>query len=111
MTNSTREPKNWLVTKTDTHYYVRGLPSGYRDEPDTMLLARYDEGDCDSPHNSKLMHSAIYDLFQCADGLMEGDCFITPHGVFCCMGVHVVPVIETKNEAKARRARLRRLAK
>jgi hypothetical protein len=109
MTNSNREPKNFLVTKSDGDYYVRGLSSD--GDKDTMLLTSLPDGDVATPSNGKLMHAALYDLFQCEDGLMSGDSFITPHGLFLCEGVHVLPVAESKEGAKARRARLRRLAR
>jgi hypothetical protein len=38
----------------------------------------------------KMMHGALYDLFQVDGRLQEGDTFITPFGKFECRGVHVV---------------------
>jgi hypothetical protein len=90
----------FVVEERDGLYFVRGLQSTLSDE-DQVLLVRYDEGDWDSPRTAPLMLSALYDLFQCDDRLKEGDSFITPHGRFSCVGVHVVPADEhTRNEIK-----------
>lgn len=63
------------------------------------------------PTNTKMMHGALYDLVQCDERIGDRDEFVTPHGLFRVYGVHVEQVFELKSEAKARRARLRRLAK
>lgn len=90
----------FVVEERDGLYHVRGLTSQL-DEEDEVLLVRYDEGDCDSPRNAVLMLSALYDLFQCDERIREGDSFVTPHGRFTCVGVHVVPADEhTRNEIK-----------
>ena len=103
------------VLKLDRHYFVQGLTFrlGLEDdaETSTLLLYRHPEGDADSPYNTKMMHSCLYDLVQCDDRIKDGDEFVTPHGLFRVYGIHVDQVFELPAEAKARRARLRRLAK
>lgn len=83
----------YKVDQRDRDYYVVGLPDDFGGHPDTMLLYRYPEGDCDRPYDAEKMHGALYDLFQTHDGLKEGDRFETPHGNFVCEGVHVVPEV------------------
>jgi len=109
MPNTSREPKNWVVIKRDRSYYVQGL--AMEEWPDTMLLSSCDGGDVCCPCTAKLMHRALYDLFQVTDELVTGDTFTTPHGLFVCEGVHVLTVEESPAAKKARRARLRRLAR
>lgn len=114
--------KTWQVLKTDDRSYylvgmrreltgIESLDARRESEPGLFLLARHEEGDCDAPHNAELMLSALYDTHQCYTGMKTGDTIETPHGIFRVDGVHVEPVAscyETKTEAKARRARLRR---
>lgn len=61
------------------------------------------------PTTPKMMYGAVYDLVQCEDRIADGCIITTPHGVFRVVGFHVEQIAETKNEAKARRARIRRL--
>lgn len=82
----------YKVEKRDSSYYVVGLPDESGRYPDTMLLYRYPDGDVDSPYDHDKMLGALYDEYQCHDGLHKGDLFETPFGDFECVGVHVVPV-------------------
>lgn len=110
MTNTNKTTRTWQVLKVDGSYYLQGLVG--RAAPGKMLLARHDAGDVDDPTDIELMHCSLYDLYQTCDQLSDGDLVETPHGKFRCAGVHVTPCWdETKAEAKARRARLRRLAR
>lgn len=119
----TNEPTTWQVLKIDEGYYLIGvredecgiesIDEHTRKAPGIYLLARYDEGDCDRPYNKKLMLSALYDVYQTHDGwAKDGDVIETPHGRFKCGKVDVwEDVYEMPHEAKARRARLRRLGR
>lgn len=106
--------KTHQVVKIQDAYYLLGVYhelDDRRDGPGLYLLARYDEGDCDRPYNQRLMHSALYDAHQCHEFASDGDVVETPHGQFVVRGVHVEPVDQTSAEARARRARLRRIAR
>lgn len=87
----------YKVEKRDNGYYwVVGLRDDFDGGSDTMLLYRvpYPETEWPevaSPESAKRMLGALYDLYQCHDGLKKGDRFETPHGDFECVGVHVVP--------------------
>lgn len=110
MTNTNRAPMTRNVLRIDGHYYVQNL--GDADGRILMYYYTSDESetpDIDSPTNSKMMHGALYDLAQCEDDIKNGDTFVTPHGLFVVRGYHVEPVVETKNKAKTRRAKIRRL--
>jgi len=86
------ESKTWKVSLIDGTHYVVGLTS-YYGVPNTMLLVRYPEGDCDTKmRDVEAMHTALYDLYNCHDAgvLKDGDVFATEFGEFVCSGVHVL---------------------
>ncbi|HYF54550.1 MAG TPA: hypothetical protein VEA41_09850 [Salinarimonas sp.] len=90
-----RAPCEWKVEEDAGRFFVRGLPAPWGD-PDTLLLYRYsseesETPDVGAPSGHDRMHGALYDLYQRADGLQDGDTFDTPFGRFLCAGVHVVP--------------------
>lgn len=82
------------LIKRDGCYYVAGLANEWCDSADTMLIAFYDAGDCDTvSRKGKLMHRALYDLFQTSDALHDGDAFAINNKIaYRCEGVHVVEV-------------------
>lgn len=84
---------NYNLIKRDGTYYVEGLKDDWCKTPDTILLVRYDAGDCDSiVQNDKNMHSALYDLYQTSDSLKDGDTFsLDGKVVYVCQGVDVIP--------------------
>ncbi len=96
MTEKKREPRTFKVELKDRSHYIVGLPweSPVREasSPDTMLIFRYPEGDCDTRmKDARMMLGALYDELQVNDGLVDGDAFETEFGRFVCRGVHVVP--------------------
>lgn len=100
-------PTTHQVVKIETHYYLTIV-----EKKQTWMLLAFDHGDPCCPCSKTLMHSALYDFHQCHDDLQEGDRIETPHGVFYVSGLHVEAYeSETKAEAKARRARLRRIGR
>jgi hypothetical protein len=80
------------LVKRNGYYFVANLKQDWSEDPDTMLLVRYPEGDCDQvSHCNEKMHSALYDLYQTSDALKEGDAFaIDGRVVFRCVSFHVV---------------------
>ena len=87
-----------LVKNDGGAYYAIGLrdidPNPEWSKSNTVLLVRYENGDCDTvANNDQKMHEALYDLYQCNDNLKDGDTF-TLDGVvvYRCEGVHVVKV-------------------
>jgi len=82
------------LIKKDGCYYVEGLKDdfGFDASGDTLLLAIYEAGDCDTVRaNGKTMHRALYDLYQTSDELHDGDTFaINGEVAYRCDGVHVV---------------------
>jgi len=71
----------YQVTERDGEHYIVGLADA--DEPDTMVMV--------GGKSPRDMLRALYDLFQCHDGMRSGDRFETSCGAFECKGVHVVP--------------------
>lgn len=72
------------LNPTGSYHYVEGLDN------DAVLIYRYPGGDIDTRMRDKdMMHSALYDLFQCNDDLKSGDIFETEFGTFFCDGIHV----------------------
>lgn len=96
------ESKTYKVEYDPDHrsHYIRGLkPEWSRNEgeQDSILIHYYDGGDIDTRmRDKKMMHRALYDLFQCNEKLQQGDRFETEFGNFLCEGVHVIE--ERKNE-------------
>lgn len=113
LNETTKTPTTRNVLRIDGHYYVQGLSDGRG----RILMYHYtsDESetpDIDSPTDGRKMFGALYDLMQCEDGIVDGDTFVTPHGVFLVVSTWELRVVdETKNEAKARRAKIRRMEK
>jgi hypothetical protein len=85
----------YKVELSDHSHYVTGLAPDWEEgkvSRGVLLIYHYPEGDCDTRMmNTKMMLSALYDLFQTHDGLKDGDIFDTEFGNFICKGVHVVP--------------------
>lgn len=76
----------YIVKKnpTDLYHYVEGLDN------DAVLIFRYPEGDIDTCMlDRKMMHGALYDLFQWHPLLKDGDTFETEFGNFICSDIHV----------------------
>lgn len=99
----------YKVEQRGKDWYVVGLKEEFGDEPDTLLLYRYsypesETPDVDNPSDVHKMYGALYDLFQCHDGLKKGDVFETKWGEFVCEGIHVVPsfTMPPKPESKRR---------
>ena len=82
----------WNLVKKDRSYYVEGLKDEWCESNDTMLIVRYDSGDCDTIQSiGENMHHALYDLYQTSDTLKDGDEFsIDGTVVYRCQGIHVV---------------------
>lgn len=70
-----------VIVRNDGDHCIIGLAD--HDEPDTVFTVG-------SSHPRDMLR-ALYDLFQCHDGLRTGDRLETPCGAFECQGVHVVP--------------------
>lgn len=85
---------DYKLVKKAGSYCVEGLKEEWGDGPDTFLLVRYPEGDCDTiKGKGKKMLSALYDLYQTSDALKDGDTFsLGGKPAFMCSGVHVVAV-------------------
>src|SRR3954452_23271860 len=91
----------YALGKVDGTFHVMGLPQEVSSFPDTLLIVRYPEGDCDTisgrldKSNWRKLHQALYDLFQTCHTLKAGDQFYYPGPddvLFACEGVHVIPV-------------------
>lgn len=91
--NTAREPKTWKVEKRDGGFFVVGLPSW--GDPDMLLtcISLHAVGGV-RPDSHNLMRVALHDLYNCAEGLTDGDRFETPFGNFKCSGVHVVSEVK-----------------
>lgn len=78
----------------DNALHVENLRDEWCDTPHTLLIVRYDAGDCDTiskPIQSNKLHRALYDLYQTSDTLKDGDCFAIDGVVtYKCEGIHVV---------------------
>jgi hypothetical protein len=80
-------------------YYVIGLEEEFGGQPDTLLIycdayLESETPDVDTHITSaEMMFNALYDLFQCHDGIHDGDTFETEFGRFGCEGVHVLPLL------------------
>jgi len=78
--------------------YVIGLKEEFGDEPNTMLIYYYTSSESETPDvdthikNAEMMFNALYDLYQCHDGIHDGDVFETEFGRFGCEGGHVLPL-------------------
>jgi hypothetical protein len=87
----------YKVEKRDNSYYVVGLREEFGDDPDTMLLYRYSYPYSETPDidtrmkDAHMMFGALYDLYQCHDGIKKGDIFETEFGNFVAEGVHIIP--------------------
>lgn len=82
---------NYIVKKSESnsYHYVEGLVKSPGD--DAILIYHYSNGDIDTNMTTKeMMHSSLYDLYQCNDSLKKGDTFETEFGNFVCDGVHVL---------------------
>lgn len=89
----------YKVEKQDGTHYVMGLKEEFGDEPNTAILYRYsypesETPEVDNPNDVHKMYGALYDLYQCHDGLKKGDIFETEYGNFQCEGIHVLPLFE-----------------
>lgn len=79
----------YKVVQRGRSHYVLGLECW--GDPDSILIYRYPEGDIDTfMKDSRMMHEALYDLFQVTDALSQGDTFETEFGTFVCDGIHVL---------------------
>jgi hypothetical protein len=88
---------NYKLTQSSRQdcFSVEGLPSGYDNRyPNTLLLVRYPEGDCDTVGDvGENMHKALYDLYQTSDVLKDGDTFSCNNvTIYKCSGVDVIPI-------------------
>lgn len=83
--------------REDNHHYIVGLKEEFGPEPDTMLLYSYQYPYVETPEFSSrmkdahMMFGALYDLYQCHDGIKKGDIFETEFGNFRAEGVHIIP--------------------
>lgn len=94
---SKREPKEFKIERdAEGDFYVIGLPSetgGSSPNQRIMHHIPYPETETPEvtdPSTAEAMHSALYDMYQWHDGLVEGDKFETPFGRFKCVSFHVV---------------------
>lgn len=87
----------YKVEKRGDHHYVVGLKEEFGDDPDTMLLYSYRYPYVETPEfsarmkDSHMIFEALYDLYQCHDGIKKGDVFETEYGNFVAEGVHIIP--------------------
>lgn len=84
---------NYNICRTNWGYTIQGLMSEYDPTCTRVLMC---------PHVPLLVG-------QVDDRIAAGDTFTSPHGVFEVVSFHVRQVGESATEAKARRARIRRL--
>lgn len=87
----------YQVKKQGRNYVVAGLKEELGDDPDTTLVLMGRFPATETPEaldidDKQSMHDALYDLFQCHDGLKDGDRFETEFGAFECRHIHVVAV-------------------
>lgn len=88
----------YKVELRERSHYIIGLKEEYGGEPDTMLVYHYQYPESETPDvdtcmkSAEMMLGALYDLFQCHDGMKKGDIFETEFGEFACEGIHVVPL-------------------
>jgi hypothetical protein len=88
----------YKVELKDRSHYIIGLKEEYGGGPDTMLVYHYSYPESETPDvdtrmkNADMMLGALYDIFQCHDGIKKGDTFETEFGEFACEGVSVVPL-------------------